>query len=172
MSTKQHKQWPWRKKSHRKALQESWELRHRSQAPMAYTLAALRTAGGVEMPSDHSMPTPRQLWQAGLASPLCQHCKPLHTAPRHDLMSGNSLGERVFRRWTKPMSVYRFFPCGRKIKKWERNLGCIIVSWWSTPFTQPCRPSKTLSFYPTRQAGLGQIQNGLQHNPIHREGYF
>lgn len=72
----------------------------------------------------------------------------------------------------KAHSVYRFFPCGHKIKEWERNLGYIIVSWWSTPSTQPCRPSKTSSFYPRGQAGLGWIQNGLQHNPIHKEGYF
>lgn len=72
----------------------------------------------------------------------------------------------------KAHSVYRIFPCGCKIKKWERNLGCIIVSWWSTLSAWPCRPSKALSFYPRRQAGLGWIQNGLQHNPIHREGYF
>lgn len=55
----------------------------------------------------------------------------------------------------KAHSVFRFFPCGCKIKEWERNLGCIIVSRWSTRSTQPCRPSKTLSFYPRRQAGLG-----------------
>lgn len=81
---------------------------------MAYTwLAALRSAGGVEMPPAHSMPTPHQLWQAGLASPLR---KPLRTVLRHDLRSGSDLGERVLHRWTKPTLCTGFFLVAIKLR--------------------------------------------------------
>lgn len=156
-----------RGKSQSKPLQECWELCMWGMAPPWLTDPS--AAGGVEMdPPDHSAPTPHQL----CPSPLCWHCQPFLSVPPHDLTSGSNLGGHVLRRWTKPTLCRGFFPCGCKIKEWERNLGCIMVSWWSTPSAEPCRLSKTLSFYPKRQAGLGLIQHGLQHNPIHREGYF
>lgn len=125
-------------------------------AAKAYTLAVSpeRCWWGRNAPrSLHAQPTAVVAGRAGVtALPALQ--TPLH-CPTPWPHGQQRPGWACVPQMDKAHSVYRFFPCGHKIKEWERNLGCIIVSWWSTPFTQPCRPSKTLSFYPRRQAGLG-----------------
>lgn len=109
-------------------------------------LAAPSSAGGVQMPpaSLRACPGPVVPGRASVAAVpvlLTILQRPMPWPQQQQQQPGRTCALQI----DKAHSVYRgFFPCGCKIKEWERNLGCITASRWSTSSTQPCRASKTL----------------------------